>query len=417
MGFIAARLRLCVALGINHHRLTAPSLKRFYMASKTQVHPMEITFLGTASAVPSSTRSHSCLSLRIGSDVWLFDCGEGTQRQLQRSVVKMGRINRIFLTHLHGDHIFGVTPLLAGLLNGSGGVTEGEEDPRQFLDVNNPAIEIYGPLGTRAYIRSSLTHTYTTLGSAYVVHELRFPDDPKTGDFTNLRRHRSESPSGRNIQQVDGLWRDILTDGRISVSAAPIQHSVPCVGYVVNEAPLPGKVDPQKYIPELKRTNTPMKVMRDIQEGKRVKLNDGTILEGPQNRPGRKLVILGDTYDPSPIEPLALDAHLLIHEATNAHLPGVDSRTKEEDTYESIEARTKSRGHSTPQMAGAFAKRIRARTLILNHFSTKYAADEDGDDEAKLIMDTIRGQAAGIADCEVICARDFLSHTVVVPAD
>ncbi|KAJ7068426.1 beta-lactamase-like protein [Mycena amicta] len=376
---------------------------------------MELTFLGTASAMPSSTRSHSSLALRIGSDVWLFDCGEGTQRQLQRSVVKMGKISKIFVTHLHGDHVFGIVPLMAGLLNGAGGVTDGEEDPRQVVDVDNPVLEIYGPLGTRAYVRSNLFHTYTMLGNAYVVHELRMPEDPKTGDFTNLRRHYSESPSGRNIPQIDGVWRDIFSEGSISVSAGPILHSVPCVGYVVEEPSLPGKVDPQMYLPEIKRTNTPVSVMRAIQQGKSVQLADGTVLHGPARRRGRKLVILGDTYDPSLIEPLALDPDLLIHEATNAHLPGVDHRTKDTETYDLIEERTKSRGHSTPQMAGAFAKRIRAKTLILNHFSTKYAGDDHIDPAARAIMDTIRGLAAAVSGGEVICARDLMSYTVEVP--
>ncbi|KAJ7228503.1 beta-lactamase-like protein [Mycena pura] len=378
---------------------------------------MQLTFLGTASAQPSSTRSHSSLALRLGGDVWLFDCGEGTQRQLQRSVVKMGRIEKIFITHLHGDHVFGVAPLLAGILNGAGGTADGEEDPREFLDVNNPVLEIYGPLGTRSYVRSSFTHTYTLLSCPYVVHELRMPGDPKTGDFTNVRRHRAESPSGRNIQQVDGVWKDIFQNDTVSVSAAPIFHSVPCIGYVVNEPTIPGKIDPKKYIPELRRTGTPMSVMSQLQQGGSVELSDGTVLHGPARRPGRKLVILGDTHDPSPIEPLALDADLLVHEATNAHLPDVDDRTKATDTFESIEARTKSRGHSTPQMAGAFAKRIRAKQLVLNHFSSKYAGDDDVNRDSKAIMDTIGGLAAEVYGKEVICARDLMSVTISVPPE
>ncbi|KAF7292388.1 hypothetical protein HMN09_01222900 [Mycena chlorophos] len=415
MGFIASVQGTLLARP-HRHLFTSILPTRFYShMAKAQPHPFCLTFLGTASAVPSSTRSQSALALRNGTDTWLFDCGEGTQRQIQGSNVKMGRINKIFITHLHGDHIFGLVPLLAGLLNGSGGMVD-EDDPREFLNVNKPAVEIYGPLGARAYVRSALAFTQTTLAQAYVVHELRFPDDPKTGDFTNLRKHHSESPSGRNIQQEDGVWKDFLKDGLVSFSAAPILHSIPCVGYVLAEDSLPGKVDPQKYIPELKRTGTPMTAMRDIKEGKRVKLNDGTILEGPSRRPGRKVVILGDTYDPSAIAALGQDADLLIHEATNAHLPGLDPRTKEEDTHELVERRTKSRGHSTPQMAGAFAKRINAKALVLNHFSTKYSGNDD-DPPSKAIMDAIRGLAAGVADCEVHCSRDFWTYSVEVPTE
>lgn len=199
----------------------------------------------------------------------------------------------------------------------------------------------------------------------------------------------------------------IFKDDIVSVSAAPILHSVPCVGYVVYEAPVRGKIDPTLYIPQLKRTGTDTKVMRQIQEGQTITLVDGTVLEGPPREPGRKIVILGDTHDPSPIEELAKDADLIVHEATNAHLPGVDNRTKAEDTYESVEERAKSRGHSTPQMAGRFAERIGARNLFLNHFSSRYSG---GDDEgSQAIMDAIKGLAAAEFGRKVVCASDLMN--------
>lgn len=272
-------------------------------------------------------------------------------------------------------------------------------------------LEIYGPLGTRAYVRNGLTYTHTLLGAPYIVHELRYPTDPPDGDYTALAPHPMERP-GRNIAQTDGVWPDVFRDTLLTVSAAPILHSVPCVGYVVQELPIPGKMDPKKYIPELKRTKAPMSLMSRLQQGESVTLPDGTVLRGPGRRPGRKIVILGDTYDPSPIAKLAEDACLLIHEATNAHLPGVDPDTKETDTYEIVEARAKSRGHSTPQMAGAFAKRIRARKLALNHFSARYAGDDDVNDETRRVMTAIRELAEGTFGGEVVCARDLMSFDV-----
>jgi ribonuclease Z len=273
-------------------------------------------------------------------------------------------------------------------------------------------LEIYGPLGTREYTRSGLKLTYTLLEGSYVVHELRFPADPpeETENHPSSIHglHPSESPDGRNIPQLNGIWTHVFRDDVVSVSAAPIHHSVPCVGYIVDEAPVRGKIDPKLYLPHIDRTGTDRKVMREIQKGHSVTLADGIVLEGPPRDPGRKIVILGDTHDPSPIEELAKGADILVHEATNAHLPGVDSRVKEEDTYESVDERTKSRGHSTPQMAGRFGKRIDARHLFLNHFSSRYSGGND--EESRAIMNAIRNLAvAEFGSEEVVCTRDLMN--------
>lgn len=220
------------------------------------------------------------------------------------------------------------------------------------------------------------------------------------------------------------------------MSAAPIAHSVPCVGYVVQEADVPGKIDPAAYVPAIKRANASMAVLRELQQGAEVALSDGTVLRGPPKRPGRKIAILGDTYDPSPIAELARGADVLVHEATNAHLPGVDPETKPEDTYESVEERTKSRGHSTPQMAGAFAKEVGARRLVLNHFSARYKSDEELEPLDAIAMEQLKQDPntmeerhakthaihimRGIRHLaveaygseEVVCARDFMSIDV-----
>jgi ribonuclease Z len=261
------------------------------------------------------------------------------------------------------------------------------------------------------------------------VHELRLPSDPADGDFTELPLAHGELPNGRNILQENGVWRNIYQDPSISVSAAPILHSCPCVGYMIQESPLPGKMDPKQYLPHLKRTNTPMSVLSLLQRGESVEISDGTVLHGPPHRPGRKITILGDTYDPSPIAELAANSDILVHEATNAHLPGIDPNTKAADTHEIVEERAKSRGHSTPQMAGAFASRIQAGRLILNHFSARYVfplnadyinfnmsyrypGDDDINPETKTVMDAIASLAAQNYTGSITCARDLMTITI-----
>jgi ribonuclease Z len=266
-------------------------------------------------------------------------------------------------------------------------------------------------------VRTGLLYTHTLLSGTYVVHELWSPNDPPD-PLASIPRPAAELP-GRDIQQIDGIWPDIYKDTTFSVSAAPILHSAPCAGYMIAEAAVPGKIDPKQYFPHLERTGTSKSVMRQLQQGESVVLSDGTVLQGPPKRAGRKLTILGDTYDPSPIAGLAMHADILIHEATNAHLPGIDPETKPEDTYSIVEERSKSRGHSTPQMAALFAARVNARKLVLNHFSPRYAGDYDhatqhGDERpaAKETMEAIRALALSHFDGPVICARDFMTFDV-----
>ena len=110
---------------------------------------MNITFLGTSSGVPSLTRNVSSLALKLtqSSEVWLFDCGEGTQHQIMKSNIKSSQITKIFITHMHGDHVYGLPGLLATL----------------GLSGNSNGIEIYGPSELRGFINSALTNSYCKL--------------------------------------------------------------------------------------------------------------------------------------------------------------------------------------------------------------------------------------------------------------
>ncbi|RUO96549.1 beta-lactamase-like protein [Jimgerdemannia flammicorona] len=381
---------------------------------------INLTFLGTSSAQPSATRNHQCIALRLDGDIWLFDAGEASQHQLQRSQLRMGKIEKVFVTHMHGDHCFGLPPLLCTMTN---------SNPSASNEAPKPPIEIFGPSTLRRWLRSTLKLTRSTLGRQYTVHELLLPTDPiDSGDPTDPDNplHHNEI-LGRNIliDTANNAW-SVLTTDKWSVIAAPIVHSIPSLGYVLTEHPIPGKIDIVTIQPLLARNKdallreqgvkNPMALLRTVQSGKDLHLPDGTVVLAPKPRPGRRIVILGDTSDPSLIAPHARDADLVVHEATNAKT----FLDPPELTYEEAERNAISHGHSTPQMAGRWARGVNARRLVLTHFSARYKGDDGGEEgaqgEGPRVMEEIRRLAVETfgeeRDGEVFCARDFWSVDV-----
>jgi len=223
--------------------------------------------------------------------------------------------------------------------------------------------------------------------------------------------HFGEVSGGRDIQPIYN--HPLCVDGApiyeienlvdVKVWAAPMSHGIPCVGYVVEEESKTGKlkselVEPTllKNMEALKQMNikTPMKIMahiKDLPEGGFYTFPDGTIIhrddvvEPPIK--GRKVVICGDTADARALTSVAMGADLLIHESTNAFLNGIDKDT----SHEEVNNDAKIHGHSTPFMAGNFAKNINAKRLLLTHFSSRYKGDQSL--ESISIMTRIEKQA------------------------
>lgn len=367
---------------------------------------MDITFLGTSSAQPSSTRNHQAMALRVNGDIWLFDCGEATQHQFQKSALKMGRITKIFITHMHGDHCFGLAPLLCSMTDNL------NPDKASPSDAESP-IEIYGPARLRHWLRTTLSSTYSHLGRCYRVHELLGVDEVE--EDASLERHPQELP-GIN-HRLNPVATVSLGDG-YTFTAASIQHSIPSLGFIVQEPPVPGNLDFQTIMPHLDRNATalrdqgikqPKSLLGKLQRiGQPIQLPDGTWLHPPAHKPGRQVVILGDTCDPSSLVPYCTTPHLLVHEATNA----LTSLDEPDLTMEAVEERARQHGHSTPQMAGAFAHRIAAKTLILTHFSARYKGDLS--DDAVKVMEEIRQLALQRFgnDKELHCARDLWTFDI-----
>lgn len=441
---------------------------------------MDIVFVGTASCTPGYTRGVSCTALRLQwrrdnsrennkhkgvknipntPGTWIFDVGECSQLQVQKTgSIKPGKITKIFITHSHGDHSFG----LPGLLCLMG----------QDRDRDGPPLEIYGPEGLRMWLRVAIRYSVSRIVPPYRVHEIMdIPMAPewdlgrwKNGRYfyqlqkeggrgeawgrKGLAGEDSESwiscspmihlePSsqfgeidgGRDIYPnydhpkcVDGapIW-EVEDEGDVRVYAAPMSHGVPCLGYVVEEENKPGRlrnelVAPiaQKNFAALKESGMrhPMKVLATIKalpENGSYTFPDGTVVHQTdvveKSREGRKIVICGDTADSRAIAGLAQGADVLVHEATNTYLKGIDKDT----TYSAVTREAKVHGHSTPQMAGLFAKKISARRLLLNHFSARYKGDQSP--ESMSLMLRIERQAmesSGISEENLAAAWDFM---------
>ncbi|EKQ69561.1 ribonuclease Z [Leptolyngbyaceae cyanobacterium JSC-12] len=274
---------------------------------------MQITFLGTSSGVPTRSRNVSGVALRLPqrAEVWLFDCGEGTQHQFLRSDLRVSQLTRIFITHMHGDHIFGLMGLLASC--GLAGHPE--------------RIDIYGPPDLEDYLKACRRYSQTYFSYPVKVHTVR-----------------------------PGV---LYEDDEFVVSCQLLKHRVPAFGYRVMEKDRPGHFNVEKAqalgIPsgplygKLKRGET-----ITLPDGRRI---HGTDLCGPTQL-GRKLVYCTDTvYCDSAVE-LATDADVLIHEATFAHQDA-------ELAYQRL--------HSTSTMAAQVALAAQVQQLIITHISPRYA--------------------------------------------
>ncbi|XP_050572576.1 zinc phosphodiesterase ELAC protein 1 isoform X2 [Cygnus atratus] len=357
---------------------------------------MDITFLGTGSAYPSPTRGASALVLRREGECWLFDCGEGTQTQVMKSHLKAGRITKIFITHLHGDHFFGLPGLLCTLS------LQSSPDP------NKPAVDIYGPIGLRNFIWRTMELSHSQLLFPYVVHELVPTRDQcpaeEFKEFSDLARDEvSPQEAQGRILHLDPVENSYLLfdNEQLVVKAFRLFHRIPSFGFVVEEKPRTGKLNVQKLKdlgvqpgPLYGRLKNGMAVV--LENGRTVSPSD--VLEDPI--PGRKICILGDCSGVvgDAAARLCREADLLIHEATL------------DDTQEE---KAREHGHSTPKVASDFARLCKVKKLVLTHFSQRYkpaAQVGEGDTD---VTELKRQAEAVLGGQEVALAEDFM--TIEIP--
>ena len=281
---------------------------------------MKLTFLGTGAACPTVDRNVAALALAREGETMLFDCGEGTQRQMMRYGVSFG-FREIFFTHFHSDHMLGVIGLLRtlGLLNIFG---EGEE-------ARSDGLILYGPKGAQRILTGALEVGLERVKFPVEIRELKVGDVLKRDEY------------------------DIVTFAT--------EHRAETLGYALIEHERLGRFNPDKAralgIPE-----GPM--WGKIHRGETITLDDGRRV-APEElvggaRAGRRVVISGDTRPVPTLRDIARGADLLVHEATFS---------------QQDQARAKETGHSTAAEAATIAQEAGVRNLVLTHISPRYSRE------------------------------------------
>ena len=282
-------------------------------------------FLGTGGSWPTVKRNVSAIAVKRGGEILLFDCGEGTQRQIQRSGLSYMQIKSIFISHFHGDHFLGLPGLIQTM---------------QLNDRKEP-LTIYGPRGI-----SRIVEIVKNLGYFRPSYEI----------------------VGRDVDEGD----EIRFDG-YSVRPFRVEHNVPALGYVLEEDMRPGRFNKKKAL-ELGIPEGPL--FGRLQRGESIKLKDGRVITpdmvlGPP-RPGRKVVYTGDTKPCNKVVEFARNADLLIHDAT---------------FLSDLEDVAIEYGHSTARQAAEIAKEANVDRLVLTHISPRYLDDRAIEEEAKNIFE------------------------------
>lgn len=274
---------------------------------------LELTILGFNSAVPTAYTHPSAQLLNIAERYFLIDCGEGTQVQLRKAKAKFNRINHIFISHLHGDHVFGLVGFISTL---------------QLLGRDTP-LYIHGPKGIEEFIMTQLRLTESNCSFDIVFKEL-------TGKKSVL----------------------VFEDDKVEVFSIPLNHRIYTNGYLFREKPKQRKLnmDAITQYPEIEICD-----YQNLKNGRDFVMEDGSIIdnedltfEGPRSL---SYAYCSDTRYKPDIVPIIKGVDLLYHESTFLH------EAKDLATYT---------GHSTAKEAGMIAKQAEVGKLVLGHFSNRY---------------------------------------------
>ena len=272
-----------------------------------------LTILGYNSAIPTVKSAPTAQFLEMEERCFLIDCGEGTQVQLRKAKAKFSKINHIFISHLHGDHVFGLPGLISSF---------------RLLGRETP-LHVYGPKGIKEMMETIFRITETHQGFEVVFHEL----------------------SSKKSEKV-------FEDNRVEVFTIPLDHRTYCNGYLFKEKPKERHLNMQeisKY-PEIEICD-----YHNLKRGKNIQLSDGYILKNENltkpAEPSVSYAFCSDTRYLESIIPIIKNVDVLYHEATFLH----DLKKMADYT-----------GHTTALEAAKIARKANVKKLILGHFSNRY---------------------------------------------
>lgn len=284
---------------------------------------IQLNFLGTSASNPTKDRNLSAMALSFDGKILLFDCPEGTQRQLMKSKVSYMQINYILISHFHADHILGLPGLIATMS------MHGRTEP----------LHVFGPKGIQEQIDKVLNLAFMKKSFEIVCRELR---------------------SGK-----------IFDEKNFSIFATALKHEIPCYGFVFKEKDKSGEFQRKKAL-EFGIPEGPL--WRKLQEGESIKFLEKTfkpeqVMDYSKGRIGRKISYVVDTMPDEKYFDEIMDSDILIHEATfmEEHLQ-----------------RARETKHSTAKQAAIVAQKTNAKLLILTHFSPRHKDAEKIENEARM---------------------------------
>jgi ribonuclease Z len=283
-----------------------------------------VTILGNNSALPAFDRHPTAQVVTINEQIILIDCGEGTQMQIARYKIRRSRINHIFISHLHGDHYFGLIGLLTSM-----GLLGREQD-----------LHLFGPKGLDEIIALQLKVANTVL--PFKLH------------FTALVK--------------EGV---LVDNNKFSVECFATQHRVECYGFIIREKKVPRRIDRDKAV----QFEIPTAYYESLKLGKDYQTKDGRIINNElvtiANTPARSYAYCADTIYDETLAVKTKNVDVLYHETTYL-----------KDLHE----RAALRFHSTTVQAATIATKANAKRLLIGHFSSKYEQLHQFLDEAKEVF-------------------------------